>query len=279
MLAPIYCSLVCTSLAVSYGLAAYFAERRSSRVEAWEAVERDKPMGQADRLRAAGRRIDERAKARAFTLFSGGWWLSGGLFATFASMPENWLAGLAAGGLTLITATVVAMDSYHRRIETVDFARRAKALDDLNDRALDPSRAALSVDDQLIEWAANSDLLVFIQHKLDGPPSTTYQGRLVLQRAGVGGWILQAPDWHVGPLDSVSNVRGIALNLHHFTENRWVPGNGTFGASCWFHRRTPTLQRAPDDQIVQTNAIVEALYIRIDDPFEFMPFMEPTSTA
>jgi hypothetical protein len=161
-----------------------------------------------------------------------------------------------------------------RRSSYANFAIRASIVQDLTELARDPNRAPLTVEEQLREWAGNSDLLVFVQHRLEGPMAVTYQDQLVLQTTGVGGWILRAPDWHVGPLDSVAHLRGIALNLHHFTESNWRRGNGVFGSSCLFHWRSSKLYKTPNDQIIEMDGIVETLTIRIDDPFEIMPFLK-----
>lgn len=272
-LSPIYASFAATLLAVIFGILAYLADRRGSRIDPWQEAARERPVSQADRIRGGGRRNDERTKARAFTLVSGAWWLCGGLFATAASLSTNRIAADGAYALAFLALAGLGTDYVLRRSSLSDFTQRANMIQGLTDLARDPNRPALSVEEQLHEWADNPDLLVFVQHRVDGPTAITYQGQLALQRVGVGGWILQAPDWHIGPLDSVSNLRGMALNLHHFTENRWGPGNGVFGSSCSFYRRDSRLHQAPNGQIIQMNGIVETLVVRIDDPFEIMPFL------
>ena len=152
--------------------------------------------------------------------------------------------------------------------------KRAEAVQELVTIALDPKRPALTVPGQLQEWLSNDDVVVFAQYQREGFISFTYQGRLILQDKGVGGYVFYAPDWHLGPLDSVSVIRGIALNLHHWTSYDWRPGNGKFGSRCHFERRGTVAMRGARGEAIVNDVIVETLNLMIDDPFETMHFLE-----
>jgi hypothetical protein len=72
----------------------------------------------------------------------------------------------------------------------------------------------------------------------------------------------------------VSVFRGVALNLHNFSESYWRTGNGVFGARCYFKRKAVIPMFADGGRLIGQTAIVESLVVAIDDPFEILPFLQ-----
>ena len=152
--------------------------------------------------------------------------------------------------------------------DPLEYNRMATAVNPYGD-----GRAAeRTVEAQLAEWSSYDDLRVFVQHKRPQSLALTYQGRLHLNTTGVGGYSLYAPDWTLGPLDSTSVLRGIALNLGNW-HCSWQRGNGVFGARCNFERREAVVQLGNGGEVIAMNGIVETLSIAVDDPFETMRFL------
>jgi hypothetical protein len=202
----------------------------------------------------------QRLRATAFTMGGGAWWLAASACAAAASTTG---ASLAAFGTMTIVAGVggalfVACEKTARHRLEAKQRPRIDALDALERLTLDGGRTPISIDEQLAEWAANPDLLVYVQVGI-GRMNMTFRGRL-----HVDGWgyKLHASDWGLGPLDSTSPLRGVALNLHQYDFMPfWQPGNGRMGASI-------TMQRRPAN-----GGDTESLHLSIVDPFEaFGPF-------
>jgi hypothetical protein len=187
--------------------------------------------------------------------------------------------GLAIA-LAIIAIVFLAVSTVGNNRRFADQLTRIAEVRRLLALAIDPERPPLSVVDQLQEWASNSDLLVYLQHRVGSSPlSPTYQGRLVFQTTGIGGYVFYAPDWHLSPLDSVSVVRGMALNLHAWLDPTWRAGNGKVGARCHFMRRGDVAMRGNHGAAIINTAIVEQFSLMIDDPFETMPFLESNDGA
>jgi hypothetical protein len=281
ILALLVLSLIATGAAVGYGICAYLADRKASPVDPWNAPPRTAAISQVERLTAGMQREVHRRVARSRTHSGGAFWLAASAFASAASLdqcPQVIASAIATAFviLALVVHRVSALKDRRWQNSRIDRIHRVEKL--LRD-SLRPDREPLSPENQLKEWANNPDLRVFVMHKLDGPSVTTYQGLLVFETTGVGGWSLRAFDWGLGPVDSSSVFRGVALNLHMFECPKWSPGNGFFGASCRFTRQAFVPLRLDDGRINGLNGIVETLTIRIDDPFETMPFLDPTEST
>lgn len=268
-------SVLATGGAVAFGVFAFRADRNAAPRDQWTVSKRTKPISQSDRLRETLVREIERRRARSRTYAGGALWLAASAYAASAALTGAALVTWSLFGTVLAVlgiATVLRAEANDRRWKS-ERALRIVQVDQILANALRPDRQPLDVDQQLAEWSDNSDLRVFVMHKIQGPTTTTYQGQLVFETNGVGGWTLRAYDWDLGAADSASVFRGVALNLHHFSERAWRPGNGTFGAGCCFFRRAFVAQRFPDGTINGMDGIVETLEIRVDDPFDTMPFI------
>ena len=279
MLLLVALSVVATVFAVTSGTNAYFADRRAAPGDTWTAAPRTTAINQAMRLHLSALRDRERALSRALTIIAGTSWLVASAFgAASALSPDKNLGTFAMFVVigTLVAAFGIVFYFYDRRyrFRRYEVARsRADELQRLISKALDPKAPAWNAVEQLAEWAANPDLLVYAQYSQPGMMAITYQGRLILDTKGVGGYSFYAPDWHLGPLDSVSVVRGIALNLQHWQEFDWDRGNGTFGARCRFVRYGKFPGQAPGGPVILTQGMKEQLMLMIDDPFETLPFI------
>lgn len=159
----------------------------------------------------------------------------------------------------------ICMDASSRKRVEEDQRRRVDAVAALERATLDSGRATLTVEEQLAEWVSNPDLLVYAQITA-GRMKMTFRGRLHVDDWG---YKLYASDWGLGPLDSTSPLRGVALNLHHYNFNPfWQSGNGRMGALI-------TLQRRPPN-----GGDTESMQLSIVDPFEaFGPFESPLSES
>jgi hypothetical protein len=268
-------SVLATGGAVVYGVLAFRADRRAAPADTWSAAARTEPIYQADRLREGMRRELARRAARARTYISGTWWLSASMFATASSLTA--LNQIIAESLAIVLAFLAigqhiwsAVDSRRWRASRV---HRIERVAELEAKSRQSSQSEMSVEQQLLEWADNPDLRVFLMVKHEGGLVTTSQGVLILQKTGVGGWALRPTDWDLGPTDSTSVVRGVALNLHFYESPRWSAGNDRFGASCQFARKATIPDFLADGRVIGLRGIVETVTLRIDDPFEIMPFL------
>ena len=268
-------SLVSTVGAVVFGVLAYRAERRASPVDLWSAGPRTGPISQADRLRTGLERDVHRNLARSRTYVAGLWWLAAGCFSSAASIMGATHYGFEVLGSLLVAGAVILLgwSSWHDSQRRSRGEARIAKVRELIELAKRPDRTPLMVSEQLAEWTGNADLRVFVQHRLAGPTSTTYQGILSLVTTGIGGWHVDAFDRDLGPADSASVFRGVALNLHQFSSEEWNPGNGIFGARCRFTRRGIVPIGYTGGQVLGGPAILETLVIAIDDAFEIMPFL------
>ena len=212
-------------------------------------------------MRLGAARDRERRRAAAFTAVSGAWWLTA--TASAAAAATSGLALLAFSTMAIVAGLLVCgisiADSSARRRLEAEQNRRADAIQRIEEAAINPATPTRTVAQQLAEWSSNPDLVVYAQHS-QGPIRTTMRGRLYADPQW--GYSLYAADWALGPLDSVSPIRGVALNLGHYGEApTWQPGNGTFGAVWRFERRAMT----PEGLM----GIVETFTISVVDPFEF----------
>jgi len=270
-------SIIATVGAVLYGILAYRADTSASPKDHWNAPARTSPISQADRLRQGSNREIARRLCRSRTYTTGLFWLCASSMAAASSTANPIRFGFAAAGATLFAGAVAS--SAYTELSLIrtrkSHVARANAVEALLTRARDPQQSLRTPLDQLTEWSTNEDLRVFILQRFDGPSTTTLQGRLVYETTGVGGWSIRAFDWNLGPVDSVSMIRGIALNLHFYSEADayWTPGNGIFGASCHFSRYGINVGRLESGALTGNRNQVESLTIRIDDPFEIMPFL------
>jgi hypothetical protein len=202
-------------------------------------------------------------------------WLAASAFAAASALQDAAVVVAMTFGIVLSALAVAILVTSRRndRRWKSERSTRVTAVEAILNNARRPDRQPLIVDQQLAEWSDNADLRVFVMHSTESPTTTTYQGQLVFETNGVGGWNIRAHDWNLGAVDSTSVFRGVALNLHAYSESRWQPGNGTFGASCHFYRRAFVAQMLPDGSVGGLQGIVETLTIRVDDPFEIMPFL------
>jgi len=269
-------SVLATAFAVVYGVLAFRADRRASPADTWSTVERTEPVYQADRLREGMRRELDRRAARARTYISGTWWLSASMFATASSLStlSQIIAESLAGVLALFSIAQHIWSVFNSRRWRDSRVHRIERVAALETKSLLSTQTPMSVEQQLLEWADNPDLRVYLMVKHEGGLVTTSQGVLVLQKTGIGGWSVRPTDWALGPTDSTSVVRGVALNLHLYESPTWSAGNDRFGASCRFERRATIPNVLADGSVIGLRGIVETLTIRIDDPFEIMPFLE-----
>jgi hypothetical protein len=271
-------SVLATAAAVASGVAAFRADRKASPRDEWTAPARTKPISQSERLTETLSREIERRKARSRTYAGGAFWLAASAFAAASALQGVAVLVAAIFGIMLCVLAVVAVvavvasnaNDWRWKNER---SARVTAVETILNNARRSDRQPLTIEQQLAEWSDNADLRVFVMYQSHGPTTTTYQGQLVFETNGVGGWNIRAHDWNLGAVDSTSVFRGVALNLHGYSESRWQPGNGTFGASCRFYRRAFVAQRLPNGSVDGLEGIVETLTIRVDDPFEIMPFL------
>jgi hypothetical protein len=189
------CSVVSTLAAVAYGVLVFRGDRRASPGDYWSVKPRNAAASQADRLREGFMREMSRRTILWHTYAAGAWWLAASVFASAASLQSSpqMIAGLIALFLAVFAISIhIAQILFNTRWR-VRHEARVKDIGRIEAQARRADGVELSVAQQLEQWSSNPDLRVFVQHSLEGPPATTYQGILV-KNVGMGGWGLRAHD-------------------------------------------------------------------------------------